>query len=286
MPPPPSPSAPLDPSDPRALLKAGRLAEALTAVQAQARAKPADPSVRIMLFQLYSLNGHWEKALDQLNIAMELDSKNYLVIAQAGGRALNAMALRDLVLSGERPPMLMGEPEEWMSWMIQAFKLGATGQHAAAAALRARALEAAPAQSGTINGEPFQWLADADLRFGPIMEVILDTGYYWVPMNRLLAVTVDPPEHLHDSVWLPANLRWSNGGESIGLLPVRYPASEASPDAAVRLAKETRWQDLGHGVSAGLGQRLLASDAGDYPLMDVRSIVFEPSSAAAGGPNA
>jgi type VI secretion system protein ImpE len=263
----------------RALVKAGQLVEALASAQGQVRAKPSDPGVRVQLFQLYAINGQWEKALDQLNIAMELNAKDYMVVAQVAGRALNAMAFRDEVFKGLREPKVLGEPEEWVGWMLQALKHDAKGEHGAAVALRERALEAAPAVAGKINGEAFAWLSDADQRFGPMIEIILEGGYYWAPVSRVSKLTIEPPEHLHYLVWTPATLRWSNGGEAIGMIPVRYPGSEASADVKVRLARATTWSEAAGRTSTGLGQRLLATDVGDYPMLDVRTIELEATGA-------
>lgn len=268
-------------SDPRALIKAGRLDEALAASQALVRSRPGDGPARVQLFQMYALIGQWSKALDQLGVACELNAKDYMVIAQVGGRALNAMAFRDEVFAGRREPKVLGEPEEWVGQMLQAVKLNAAGNARAAADLRARALEAAPAIPGRINGEPFEWLADADQRFGPIIELILENGYYWVPMGRIAELKLDPPEHLHDLVFTPVNVRWSNGGEAIGMIPVRYPGSEACPDGAIRLARATRWSDDAE-APFGLGQRLLASDQGEYPLLEVRNVQLAPEAAGGG----
>ena len=46
------------------------------------------------------------------------------------------------------------------------------------------------------------------------------------------------------------------------------------------LARKTEWSELQPEVWAGLGQRMLGSDAGDHALMDVREIVFGDESSA------
>ena len=79
-----------------------------------------------------------------------------------------------------------------------------------------------------------------------------------------------------DCVWMPARLTLANGGEHLALLPARYPGSEAAPDGALQLARRTEWQEPLPGVWTGLGQRVLATDAGEHALMDVREIVIDP----------
>jgi type VI secretion system protein ImpE len=79
---------------------------------------------------------------------------------------------------------------------------------------------------------------------------------------------------LRDLVWLPAEFTWVNGGEAVGLIPVRYPGSEASTDDALRLSRKTEWVPLGESGFAGRGQRMLATNAAEMPLLDVREIAL------------
>ena len=40
----------------------------------------------------------------------------------------------------------------------------------------------------------------------------------------------------------------------------------------IRLSKKTDWVDYASDVFVGLGQRMFATDGGEYPIMDVREI--------------
>jgi type VI secretion system protein ImpE len=77
---------------------------------------------------------------------------------------------------------------------------------------------------------------------------------------------------LRDLVWLPARLQFANGGESVALIPTRYPGSDQAPDSRIVMARSTEWIDHEGDTHIGLGQRLLATDQGEFPLMDVRDI--------------
>lgn len=256
------------------LLREGRLDESLKELEAAIRKNPADPKLRVFLFQLLCVQGAWERAITQLNVASEMDPAN-LLMRQVCGPALQCEALRAQVFEGKRTPLVLGEPEEWVGWMIQANQLAAVGKHAEAAPLREKALEAAPAVSGFIDGKPFEWLADADMRLGPILEVIVEGRYYWAPLFRIARIDIEPPKDLRDLVWLPAQLTFTNGGSAVALIPTRYPGSERSPDAAIRLARRTEWVEGGEeGFFTGLGQRLLATDQGEHALLETRLIGF------------
>jgi type VI secretion system protein ImpE len=263
------------------LLRLGKVDEALAALKDAVRARPADAKLRVFLFQMFCVNGEWERALTQLNVAADMDPAN-LLMAQVCGSALNAEALRAQIFAGQRLPLMLGEPEEWMGWLVRAAQLFGAGDHARAAELRDRALEAAPAVGGTVNGKAFEWIADADQRLGPMLEAVVEGKYYWVPFTRVAAIQIEPPRDLRDVVWLPANITWTTGTDAVALLPVRYPGSEKSPDAAIRLARRTDWQER-DGWATGLGQRLFATDADDVPLLEVRSLVLNNAAPAAGG---
>ena len=126
--------------------------------------------------------------------------------------------------------------------------------------------------SGELDGHKFEWIADADSRVGPVLEVVINGRYYWVPFSRLSKVVIEAPTDLRDMVWMPANLLFENGGESVALIPTRYPGSETAEDGLIVLARKTTWEPMGPDAYRGSGQRILATDAGEWPLMEVRSI--------------
>jgi len=255
-------------------LQAGRLPEALASLQEAIRKAPADPSLRIFLFELLSVLGQWEKALVQLQIIGELDTESFL-LAQGFRPAIQCEVLRTEVFSGNRTPLIFGEPEPWISQLVEANRLIATGKFEPARSLREQAFEEAPAFAGSINGEPFEWIADADSRLGPVLEVILDGKYFWVPFSRISAIQIESPKSLRDLIWIGARFIWSNGGAALGLIPVRYAGTDLAADSALRLARKTEWKQLDEGLFTGTGQRMMATDKAEYPLQEIREIEIE-----------
>jgi type VI secretion system protein ImpE len=255
--------------------RAGRLAECLQALQSEVRSASADPKRRIFLAQLLMILGQWDRALTQLNVIRDLDS-SALPMVTAYRSAIECELLRAQVFKGNRSPLVFGDPEPWIAALLSALTLDGNGQYAEAAAVRSQALEDAPASSGTINGNDFTWLADADMRLGPVLEVLLNGAYYWVPVHRIKSVVVEAPSDARDLVWMPAHFTWTNEGEALGFIPTRYPGSELNEDDAIRMARRTEWRPVGEGVDNGLGQRLLATDAAEYGLLEVREILLVP----------
>jgi type VI secretion system protein ImpE len=265
------------------------LSETLADLQQQVRSQPGEARHRVFLFQLLAVLGQWDRALQQLTVAGELDPAT-LAMVQTYREALRCEVFRAGVFAGERTPLVLGDPPAWIAPVLQALELEARGRHADAAALRAGALEQAEAVAGRIDvaaadagggervsREPFAWLADADTRLGPVLEAVVNGRYYWIPFERIRQVTMERPADLRDLVWTPVQLQWTNGGDAVGLVPTRYPGSEQAADDGVRLARRTEWTAAGDDAHRGLGQRLLASDTGEYALLDVRRVAFGPA---------
>ncbi|MDB6050851.1 MAG: Type secretion system protein ImpE [Pseudomonas sp.] len=256
---------------PLELINEGKLAAALAGLQDLVRKDAANAKYRIFLFQLLAVMGQWNRALTQLNVAGELEA-SALPMVQTYREAIQCEALRNEIFAGARLPLIFGEPPAWVGQLLEALKFAAAGDAQRSSTARELAFDAAPATGGSINGERFEWLADADPRLGPVLETVVNGRYFWIPMQRIRRIEIDAPVDLRDTVWTPASFTWTNGAQTVGLIPTRYDASVANGDEALLMARRTEWDEVtGH----GLGQRMLATDAGDYPLMDVRTIEFD-----------
>jgi type VI secretion system protein ImpE len=253
------------------LVQAGQLEAGLAALQADIRSKPEDPKLRLFLFQLDCVLGRFDKALTQLQVVASLNAETML-LAQIFRPVIACELLRREVFAGKRTPLIFGEPMEWLGALIQANDLTAKGEFAAAAQSRANAFEAAPASQGKVNGQSFEWIADADSRLGPVLEAIIEGKYYWIPFCRIQKIETEPPADLRDLVWTPARFTWTNAGNAVGHIPARYPGTDESTDNALRLARKTQWQQREGDTYLGLGQRILATDANEYPLLECRTV--------------
>ena len=266
-------------------LKEGDPTAALARLQEDVRTHPSDAKLRNFLFQLLCVLGQWDRALNQLKVATELDPIA-LAMAQMYGDAVRCEAVRDEVFAGKKSPMILGEPDQWLALLIESLLRGGLGEQAASEELRLRAFDDAPPSAGAIDGKPFEWIADADSRLGPVLEAVINGRYYWVPFSRLTKVTLEKPEDLRDIVWMPAHLEFDNGGDSLALIPTRYPGSESAADGTLVLARQTTWDEVVPGRFHGLGQRLLATDTGETPLLEIREIALTAVGDGTGDPPA
>jgi len=255
------------------LLQAGDPHGAQKALQDQIKKHPTDPKLRVFLFQLMAVNGQWKRAQTQLEISGELDSEAEPMV-QAYRDVLNCELHREAVFEGKSKPLIFGEPEEWVALLVEAQQAFSRGEMEVFARLNEQAFEKADTRTGKINGEKFEWIADADQRFGPVFEFMFNGQYYWVPMSRVSKLHSEKPTDLRDLVWLPAEVTWTNGGRLMVMVPVRYPHIQDVSGQCL-LSRSTDWLPHGEDIVEGTGQRIFATDQNDYSLLQVRSIEFD-----------
>jgi len=223
------------------LYRAGRLKEAVQALSAELRDNPADAKRRTFLFELLCFAGEYERALKQLE-----------VLAQQGPQAEMGTLVYRSAIQAE----------------LQRQEL-----------FRAKGFPESPAESqaGTLNGQPFESIEDADPRIGARLEVFAAGTYVWVSWAHIASVQISPPAMLRDLLWAPAVVRLGAGmkGKDLGhvLLPVLAPFSFQHPDETVRLGRQTVWTEE-EGEVVPVGQKLLLVDGEEFPLLDVREIQF------------
>jgi len=261
--------------DYKELIKSGDIDNALKELKEEIRKKPGNHELRVFFSQLLFVLGDWDRANKQLQALSKMD-KELELFAQLYSQIINCEKLRAAVFAGEKTPVLFGEPEPWVALMIQALSHFSKDEHSAGQELMQKALEDSPAIGGTINDDTFTWIADADSRLGPILEIIINGQYYWLPFMQIKTLVIDKPQDLRDLVWIPVELKLVNETELGGVIPVRYPNSENSDDTAIKLSRKTDWLSPAKDIYFGQGQRLFATDSNDYPLLEVNRVTMNP----------
>jgi type VI secretion system protein ImpE len=244
--------------DARQLLEGGDPLKALDALKGEVRKSPRQATLRTFLFQMFCIFGEWDRALTQLTVAAELDPAA-LPMAETYRNLIRCEMLREGVFAGSRTPTVFGHPLAWVPLLLEANRALAGGADEAAAKLRDEAFEQADTVAGTMDGTPFEWIADADPRLGPVLEAMLDGAYYWVPLQHVSAIHIDPPVDLRDQVWLPVDFTWINGGKAVGFIPTRYPGSATAADKRLALGRLTEWVPRGEHWDLGIGQRMFTT---------------------------
>lgn len=255
--------------DAQELLRSGDLTGARAMLAEELRRTPGDSRARQFFWQLIAVAGDWDKAATQLRALAAADPKA-MMMANVFGQALGAMKSRDAVFAGKERPVSIVGSEPWVEALLDA--LHATTVLAPDAAARSEAaLAAAPATPGMLDGERFDWIADADTRFGPMLEVIIGDTYGFVPFAAMKRMKAKEPEDLRDFVFHAVEIELRSGQTSLAMVPVVYPGTHAYGKPLLNLARATEWIDTGGG-EVGFGQRLLTTDAADVEFLAVRDL--------------
>jgi type VI secretion system protein ImpE len=234
----------------RELYQAGKLAEAVQALNIELRDNPGDIKRRTFLFELLCFAGNFDRADKQLEILAQ-ESKDAQLGALVYRAALHAERIRcDLFQKREYP------------------RVAANG--------------AAADLNGTWNGKPFETIGDTDPRIGSRLEVFAAGQYIWVPFEHIASIEVQPPKRLRDLIWAPAILRPGPAfvERELGevLLPVLSPLSFQQADDAVKLGRATIWQDTESGESVPFGLKMFLIDDDEVPFLELRHLEFQPAS--------
>ena len=241
--------------DAQQLFKAGKLTEAIPALNAQLRDNPSDVRARTFLFELLCFAGDFDRAEKQLTIIQEESVQDSM---------LGALLYR-AALAAERIRQNMFETKSFPA------KPAVNG------------VAPAPVR-GKLNGKPFQSISDADPRIGEKLELFAGGDYMWISFADISLLHIDPPKKLRDLLWAPAKLA---GGPSLNskelgeiLLPVISPLSWQLEDDDVRLGRATEWLADENGEEAPYGLKNLLVDGEEVPFLEIRTLEIETASGA------
>lgn len=224
------------------LYRAGRLEEAIQALSVALRSDPMNAQRRVFLFELLCFAGEYDRAEKQIDVLAQ-NSKE-----AAGG----ALLLRSAVHAQR------------------------TRQRMFAANEVPPAHDPAAAIAGTLNGQPFASLTDADPRIGPRLEVFAAGQYTLLPWAQIASVRMTAPAKLRDLLWATATVRTGPKfrGEDLGevLLPALTPNAASHEEPGVRLGQMTVWEPLPDGGEAPAGQKMLLVDGEEFPFLEIREL--------------
>lgn len=255
------------------LFKSGDLAACKAQLFTEIKKDPSNLNLRIFLFQLSCIEQDWKRAVTQLDVLKDL-SDSTLAMVNTYKQLIECELRRQKVLAGDIEPICFGEPSDWLACYVKAYKHYCDGNIDQAEKLIAQGIESAAAVSGSVDDEAFEWLSDGDVRFGPSIEVMLNGGYYWLPLENVAEINFEPVEDLRDLVWRPANLTLKNKGQLIVFMPVRYPINSETSDAEL-LSRECSWQEPKEQFYVGSGQRVFITNDSEFPILNINSIKFD-----------
>src|SRR5882672_3816267 len=142
----------------RQLFQNGRLDEAIEALGAEVRDNPTDAQRRAFLFELLCFAGQFDRAEKQLSV-LGRGNRDAEMGALLYHAALHAERLRTEMFQKQIFPQ-----------------------------------STAKVVGGTINGESFSSITDADPRIGARMELFVAGQYVWLPFEHIAIVRMEAPK--------------------------------------------------------------------------------------------
>jgi type VI secretion system protein ImpE len=230
------------------LYRAGKLNDAIQALNQELRNNPSDLKQRTFLFELLCFAGEYDRA-----------EKHLAVLSEASAEAATGALLYRAALMGERSRNDLFEKKDYPM---------------------------APAQpvKGTLNGKPFEELEDADERVGARIEIYAAGQLMWIPFEHVASVEMQAPKRLRDLLWAPTLVHTgpSFKGAELGevLVPVLAPFSFRHADDAVRLGRSSVWEEQAGGQVVPFGQKMLLVDGEEIPILEVRRIEITAADSA------
>jgi type VI secretion system protein ImpE len=238
--------------DAQQLFKAGKLTEAIPALNVLLRENPSDQRSRTFLFELLCFAGDYDRAEKQLAILEQEGNQDSMLGALLYRAAIAAERTRQHMFKTKSFPQ----------------------QHAVNG-------DAPDPVQGKLNGKEFSSLSDADPRLGTKLEIFAAGDYMWISYADIAAIEIEPPEKLRDMLWAPAKIAAGPAllSRELGeiLLPVISPLSWQHPDDDVRLGRATEWCEEEDGGEAPYGLKNLLVDGEEVPFLEIRRLEIYPA---------
>ncbi len=252
--------------------KAGRLAEAIASQVQEVKANPADNARRLFLFELLSFAGDLDRAGRQVDALRYDEPELEAALANYRFALASEVARRALFLDGQKPEFLV-EPPFHVRMRLDA-TINALRDHRPVDASRLifGAASAGPTVGVILNGTPHDTFRDADDLFNTVLEVYARGRYFWVALEQVDSIAINPPRFPRDLLWVPARLSMKDGPSGEVFLPAVYPSSYNHPDDLVKLGRQTDWNTLEGDIVLGIGGRTFLAGDDAVSLLEWREL--------------
>lgn len=268
------------------LYKAGQLQAAVDAQLQEVKNDPDNSTKRVFLFELLAFAGDLDRAQRQLD-AVRVDDPDRQLSILAYRQLLDSERARRKLLADGHPPKFLGESQpEHIRLRLEAVTCLRSARPADAVPLLERANEALEQLDGYLNGIAFKGLRDCDDLLAGVLEVYARGAYYWVPLEQVFQIVIQPPKLTRELLWLPAQLQMVDGQEGGVFLPTLYCGSHEYSDDKIRLGRQTDWKATDGGPTRGAGLKTFIAGEEGVPVLEWRHLAIAPPGGDAAAPPA
>lgn len=263
--------------DARQLFESGKLSEAISALNAEVKSKPADLGLRTFLFELLCFNGEWDRAVKQLDVIGQQDVQ-LDPIAQAFRNIVKAEQTRGRLFSDGLKPDFLFDPPDYVDRHLEAVNRIRESNLSQAKSLLDEAEASRRDISGTLDGSEFKNFRDCDDLLAPILELFVVDQYVWLPFEQIATLEISAPQKPRDLLWSSCDITLSDGSPCHGYIPVLYWGSCEHDDEQIRLGRMTDWNTCDNGPILGLGQRTFLTGETERAMLEMRKVEFNSGS--------
>jgi type VI secretion system protein ImpE len=254
------------------LLEMGKLGEATQSMIQEVKAHPGDGRARTFLFEMLCFAGDLNRAQNHLDALDSQDPKADMGI-EFYRKVLKAEQARRQVFEGKGMPRFFHGYPDYLQGHLDALVHLREGRHGEAKVLLDAVQGKRPSIQGDCDGKAFVDFFDSDDILAPVLEVIAQDGYFWLPFSQITHLSITPPKNLRDLLWVPAQVETTE--MKIGVvLPVLYPGSYAASDDLLKLGRMTDWNREAGEPITGVGQHTFIIDDSDKGILDMREVSF------------
>jgi type VI secretion system protein ImpE len=256
------------------MFDAGNLKGAIEEVTREVKSSPTDMRKRIFLFELLCFTGEFDRAERQLDVIGQ-QSVNAEIGVLVYRNNLKAERDRRSLFSDGAQPHYLNEPPAYVDLCHEAINCLREGNVEKARQLLDQAEEDRPTLSGKVNGQPFLDFRDYNDLVGPVLEVIVQDHYTWLPFEQIRRIEITAPKQLRDLMWAPARIEAADGTIGEVYIPALYSGSSEHADDLVKLGRMTDWKNISENLFSGYGLRLFLVDGEDIAMFEARNIEFD-----------
>lgn len=254
------------------LYKEGKLSEAITQLQQEIKANPAETSKRAFLVELLCFAGEFERADKQIDIVATQEPEA-LVGLGFWRQLIRAELSRQELYSDGRAPNFVNKPTEIINDLMQASICLREEKYAEALKITEAAEEKRTPVKGQCNGEDFDDFRDLDDLNSNVLEVLANNGnYYWIDFNDINSIEFFEPQRPIDLLWRKAALDVNDGPDGEVFIPTIYINSKGNELA--QLGRLTEWTEETDRPLRGIGLRSFLVGDELKTILDIKDIVF------------
>src|SRR5215472_6928711 len=191
-------------------LDEGNLKAAIDELISEVKGTPTDIQRRTFLFELLCFAGEFDRAERQLDVIGHQSVKADVGV-QVYRNIINAERDRRRLFADGFQPHFLSEPPAYVDLHLDAINRLREGNTKEARETLDRAEEQRPALIGQLNGAPFLDFRDYNDVVGPVLELIVEGKYTWLPFENINRIEIAPPKHLRDLIWASARIEANNG---------------------------------------------------------------------------